>query len=150
MALYIFDLIDKSPDLTFFAAALRHIGYDGMLSVPPPSNPNVTGDNALYYTIFAPTNEAYIKFGYADIAAINADDPFNLQYYIDTYIIPGKVFTSAFIGGYQFDGANFYVQADGFSIFSVGNVGLTHIVHPDILATNGVIQVVDQVIVERH
>jgi uncharacterized surface protein with fasciclin (FAS1) repeats len=145
----IFDLINKSPDLTFFAAALKHIGYDAMLSVPPPPFPGITGDAALYYTIFAPTNEAYKKFGYPDIAAIYADDPSNLQYYIDTYIIPGKIFTSAFIGGYALDGPNYYVQADGFSIFAIGNVGLTHIIHPDIVTTNGVIHIVDQVIVSH-
>lgn len=145
----IFDLINKSPDLTFFAAALKHIGYDAMFSVPPPPNPYITGDAALYYTLFAPTNEAYKKFGYPDIAAIYADAPSNLQYYIDTYIIPGKVFTSAFIGGYALAGANYYVQADGFSIFAIGNVGLTHIIHPDIVATNGVIHIVDQVIVSH-
>ncbi len=122
----IFDLINKSPDLTFFAAALKHIGYDAKLSVPPPPNPYVTGDAAIY-----------------------ADDPANLQYYIDTYIFPGKLFTSAFIGGYGFNFSNYYVEADGFSIFAIGNVGLTHIIHPDIVTTNGVIHIVDQVIVSH-
>jgi len=136
----IFDLINKSPDLTFFAAALKHIGYDARLSAPGPN----LGNSSPYWTVLAPTNEAYKKFGYPDTAAIYADDPNNLVQNIFYYVVQDKIFTSSFIGGGYFGG--FVVQADGFSIFSRGNVGLAHIIHPDILATNGVIQVVDQVL----
>lgn len=145
----IFDLISKSPNLTFFATILKHMGYDTILSVPPPPSIYVTGDDALYYTVLAPTDEAYKKFGYADTAAINADSSGNLQSYISSYIIRGKVLTSSFIGGYTFfNRYNFYAETDGLSIFSPGNVGLTNIIHPDIIATNGVLDIVDQVIAD--
>lgn len=138
----IFDFINKSPDLTFFAAALKHIGYDARLSALAPT----LGNSSPYWTVLAPTNEAYKKSGYPDIASIYADDPTNLVQHIFTYVIQGKFFTSDFIGGGYLGLTGFIVQADGFSISSNGNVGFTHIIHPDIVTTNGVVQVVDQVL----
>eukprot|EP01132_Coremiostelium_polycephalum_P023670 gene23670-28229_t len=137
----LFDLINKSPDLTFFAAALKHIGYDKVLSLPPPPDPNVSGDAALYYTVFAPTDAAYKKFGYPDINAINAADPFVMKNQIDDYyLMRGKLLTSGFIGGYVFLFNNYYVMADGRSIFIRGNAEPTHIIRPVGILTNGALQ----------
>jgi uncharacterized surface protein with fasciclin (FAS1) repeats len=144
----LFEMISKSPDLTFFTAALKRIGYDTKISAAPVVPSYVTGDGALYWTVFAPTNNAYKVFGYPDIASINNADPSQLQMLINTYVIQGqKLLTSGFMGGFPINNNAFYIDTDGFTIETKGNVSPTHIIRPDIIATNGVLQVVDQVIV---
>ncbi|WP_316843902.1 fasciclin domain-containing protein [Pedobacter psychrodurus] len=150
----VFATISKTPDLTIYTAILKRIGQDGALSVPPPINPNNPdySDLGLYYTVFAPTNDAFKTFGYPDIQSVENTDVSVLQQLIvrDTYLRQGKLLTSVFKGGYNLSsGSGFYVEADGFAIFTAGNLSLTHIIRPDIIATNGIVQVIDQVMVAR-
>ena len=139
------ELIGSSPDLSYYAAAINHIGWD--FSGAP--NTGQTDDNGKYYTLFAPTNEAFIKFGFPDIDAINNSDVSQMQNWITNFRLYGKLFTSGFLGGYSFVYQYYYVQADGLTIITAGNLYPTHIIRPDVVATNGVLQVVDQFYLTR-
>jgi len=148
----LFATINKIPSLAIFTAVLKKIGQADVISVPPPKNPYNPneGDGGLYYTVFAPTNDAFKNIGYPDVAAIENSDVSTLQRLItETHIMRSKYLTSGFKGGYSFFYDYYYVAADGFTIITKGNVLPTHIIGPDIIATNGVMQIVDQVIVQR-
>lgn len=137
----IFSIISKTENLTLMTAVIKKLG---LITKYTTAFPNNNG----YYTLFAPTDDAFKKFGYPDIASIENADPTVLQNVFYSLTLDGgaRRFTSGFKGGYDIRGQYLYVQTDGFTIISTGNTLPTHIIRPDILATNGIIQVVDQVI----
>ncbi|GAA4312354.1 fasciclin domain-containing protein [Mucilaginibacter gynuensis] len=138
----IFSLISKTEDLTLFTAAVKRAGYENKYSAQ---------QQQYYYTLFAPTNEAFKKFGYPDVASIENADPVLLQRIFNSLIFDRgttRLLTSAFRGGYALGYKYIYVQTDGFTIIATGNIMPTHIIRPDIMATNGVIHVVDQVMAQ--
>ncbi|KAI9452625.1 FAS1 domain-containing protein [Russula earlei] len=136
-------------------------GY--MLSVPLFGN-----------TVLAPTDSAFKAFGYTDSFAVANDTARLINGYYDAstfvshpgflqaYIFTGFDFTCDFMGGYQiyysqtsapvkFRGFNgsMYTSVDGTSFtgkgISIGNP--VKIIGPNIVATNGLIQKVNQVFV---
>lgn len=132
------DIIQKTPNLTLLAAAIKALNLESKYST--------IGVNSTYWALFAPTDDAFKKFGYPDVAAINAD-PSKLQLILQVNTLGSaqKLFTSSFLGGYAIGGEGFYVETDGFTIISEGNTTPIHIIHGNIVATNGVLHVVDQV-----
>lgn len=133
------DWIRQQPDLTFFAAVLDRTGYASQVSSTDPRG----------RLVFAPVNDAYRKLGYADLDAINNADLSLLKTPLEETVITPRLFTADFIGGYSFNYDAFYVNADGVTITTAGNIAPVHIIRPDIMGTNGVLQVVDQVILLR-
>lgn len=132
------DIIKKTPNLTLLAAAIKVSNLENKYAT--------IGVNSTYWALLAPTDDAFKKFGYPDVASINADPsklPLILQ--ANTLGSAQKLFTSSFLGGYAIGGKGFYVEADGFTLISVGNTTPIHIIHGNIVATNGVLHVVDQV-----
>jgi uncharacterized surface protein with fasciclin (FAS1) repeats len=127
------EMIRQQPDLTFFAAVLDRTGYAI----------NLTQDDGSGIYVFAPDNDAYKKLGYASIDAINQADINVLSKPLQDM---ARLFTADLIGGFSFNYDLFYAGLDGFTLFSTGNITPTHIIKPDILGTNGVLHVVDQVI----
>jgi uncharacterized surface protein with fasciclin (FAS1) repeats len=151
--------ITHQPDLTLFATAIRTLKLDTFLvkSPPVPINPYVPPIGIPTVTVMAPDDNAFREYGFADTTAIKNTDPVLLKQFIFYYFKLGNNFTSVLLGGAQFGAAvydannygtrRFVVESDGFTITASGNVAAPHIIRPDILATNGVIQVVDQVII---
>ncbi|WP_142684944.1 fasciclin domain-containing protein [Chitinophaga polysaccharea] len=133
------DWIRRQPELTFFAAVLDRTGYASQVANTDP----------LGKLVFAPVNEAYKKLGYTDLDAINNADLFILQAPMQEMVRSPRLFTADFLGGYSFNYDYFYVNADGFTITAIGNIAPVHIIRPDIMGVNGVIQEVDQVILLR-
>lgn len=134
----VFEMISKAKNLTLLTAAIKKMGYETKYSTLPQG----------YFTFFAATDDAFKKFGYPDVASIQNANPAVLQTLFINFSINGgpRLFTSGFRGGYDIRAQYLYVQTDGFTIISTGNILPTHITQPDILATNGIIHVVDQVI----
>ncbi|PSL47971.1 putative surface protein with fasciclin (FAS1) repeats [Chitinophaga niastensis] len=147
------DVIQQSPDLTLFTAATHLLGYD---TIFVKANP-LPGYHGLYVslTVLAPNDAAFGAYGFADVNAIKQADPVVLRSFIQFYFKPGTSLTSSFLGGTilgdaLFDLVNpriYKIQADGITFTTSGNVVPPHIVRPDVIATNGVVQVVDQVII---
>jgi len=125
---------------------------DGVLHeltrVPFPPTDNLFTLISKNKNLFAPTDDAFKKFGYPDIASIQNSNPAILQSLVYNCILDGgsRFFTSGFRGGYDIRSQFLYIDIDGFTIISTGNELPTHIIGPDMLATNGILHVVDQVI----
>lgn len=142
----IYSIISKSPDMTMFAAVLRKANLADKYSKPPPTFPYSTpGDGTMYYTLFAPNDDAFRKAGFANVDAINNYQGPLLDHIVGDYVYPGKLLTSTFKGGYALFSDAEYVDFDGLTIISTGNLTPTRIVRPDVMATNGTIQVVNQI-----
>lgn len=102
-------------------------------------------------TVFAPTNQAFEILGFTDVdglvAALGVDGLRNVLLY---HVVGGRVFSSDLVDGQEVTALNegkFTVDLSGPSIIDANNdvsnlvVGLL-----DVQATNGVIHVIDKVI----
>lgn len=140
----LYTTIAGMPNLTFFLAALKRGGNDVMVK---------TGwwFDGRPITVLAPDNNAWKKAGYNSIADIENEDPDKMKNWIldNQYISPDVNLTANFKGGFNFSGEFLYVLADGMTLVSKGNVSPTQITQPDIIASNGVLHVIDQAFVQR-
>lgn len=136
----LWDLVQRDPDLTLFLACVKHAGAPYVDYLKGTSPVLATS------TVFAPVNDAYKKIGLGDTTTINAQDPYLMGNQLYNFFSgPALLFTANFIGGYSLNYQSVFISGDGFTIHSTGNVMPTHIVVPDLLTTNGVLQKVDQV-----
>lgn len=134
------------PELTFLVAAVVKCNLQGLLSQPGP------------YTVFAPTDQAFKDAGIASIDAINAMTPAQvtaLTGILANHVLAGNLgnkFTSelpestsvtSFGGGSLQIGSftNGVMTIQSKSITTPANMGI-----PDVLCTNGVVHVIDRVL----
>ena len=96
------------------------------------------------FTVFAPTDEAFAKIPKADLDALLADKE-KLTAVLTYHVVPGKVLAKDVVG---LDSAK-TVQGGEIDIETEGGVTVdgAKVVKTDIMATNGVIHVIDTVIV---
>jgi len=126
-----------NPDFSILATAVTAAGLDGALGHP--------GD---IYTVFAPTNDAFAALGSDTINALLAD-PAALENVLRTHIIPGTVVdaaTALSLVGFDIQAGNgeiIKLRLDGDDLF----INNAKIIATDIEAVNGVIHVIDAVIV---
>jgi uncharacterized surface protein with fasciclin (FAS1) repeats len=103
------------------------------------------------YTFFAPTNAAFMAIGDSSIAAIQQIPIDSLNRLLLTNIIPGQVFSSDFpLDSVRFSYAGdslFFSTILGNTITSVGDSSISaSIIQTNILATNGLIHIVNQIL----
>lgn len=130
-----------NPDFTFLVAAVLK------------ANPNVaallSGDGPL--TVFAPTNAAFMKAGFKTIEDVtNADSDF-LTSVLAYHVVPGRVFSSDLTNNMtvtMFAGGDTKITLNGGAkILGEGNgMEAFNIVKTNIVTTNGVIHVIDGVL----
>lgn len=136
----------KKPELTFLVAAVVRSGLAATLSDPTAN-----------FTIYAPTDAAFIAAGFPNVAAVSAADPTFLQTVLlnhavgRTGAIKGKftseqtALTEMTAGGGTLTYSAF---ANGtFTVKSNGTATPANMVIPDIQCTNGVVHVIDKVLV---
>jgi len=101
-------------------------------------------------TVFAPTNQAFIDAGFATTAAINAADPATLRNIILSHVIPARVFSSNLAAGTvataQGTNVTIALPASGATVSGTGNTAAAGIIATDVVATNGVIHVINTVL----
>ena len=102
-------------------------------------------------TVFAPTNAAFIAAGFADIAAINAASPDILSVILQHHVIAGtRVFSSDLTNGATVDTGvgvvTIGITGSGATVEGAANGTPSNIVAANIMARNGVIHVIDQVL----
>ncbi len=135
----------KNPELTFLVAAVIRSGLAPTLSDPTAN-----------FTIYAPTDAAFIAAGFPNVAAVSAADPMVLQAVLlnhavgRTGTIKGKftseqtALTEMTAGGGTLTYSAF---ANGtFTVKSNGTATPANMVIPDIQCTNGVVHVIDKVL----
>ncbi|HTL10148.1 MAG TPA: fasciclin domain-containing protein, partial [Chitinophagaceae bacterium] len=101
-------------------------------------------------TVFAPTNQAFINAGFATIDAINAADPAALTTILTYHVIAGRVFSSDLVNGAKVptvNGGTVEIQLNGGArVKGKSNTSASNILITDIVASNGVVHVIDQVL----
>jgi uncharacterized surface protein with fasciclin (FAS1) repeats len=170
-------VMEKSPDMTFFAALVNHVQTLNLLMANPDPNSVYSGFNynqgtAVFgNTLLVPTDSAFRAFGYPDSASLYNDSVYLVTGYINPpllgpYIINGFFFTADLKGqitiGKAPNGIGFRLPSgvNGDLVTSLDGMSLTgagiapgnpiKIIGPDIIATNGVIQKINQVFISHN
>ncbi|MEC3877880.1 fasciclin domain-containing protein [Chryseobacterium salviniae] len=101
-------------------------------------------------TVFAPTNQAFINAGFTSIASIQAANPNTLASILTYHVISARVFSSDLTEGATpatLNGANVTITlSGGAKVKGNGNPSASNITSTDIMATNGVVHVIDRVL----
>jgi uncharacterized surface protein with fasciclin (FAS1) repeats len=102
-------------------------------------------------TVFAPVNNAFRALGFATIDAINAADPNALTAILTYHVVPGRVFACDLSNGIQAATANgakltIGIAGSAASVKGLSNPTASAIIGTNLMATNGVVHVIDQVL----
>lgn len=101
-------------------------------------------------TVFAPTNQAFINAGFTSIASIQAANPNTLANILTYHVISARVFSSDLTEGATpatLNGANVTITlSGGAKVKGNGNPSASNITSTDIMAINGVVHVIDRVL----
>jgi uncharacterized surface protein with fasciclin (FAS1) repeats len=130
----------KKPELTFLVAAVVKSGLAATLSDP---NAN--------FTIYAPTDAAFIAAGFPNVAAVSAAPAATLQAVLLNHAIGGGKFTSeqTALTAMTAGGGMLTYSAFNNGVFTVKSAGITspaNMVIPDIKCTNGIVHIIDKVL----
>ena len=102
------------------------------------------------FTVFAPTNNAFRAAGFPDTASINAAAPNVLTNILTYHVIAGRVFSSDLTNGAMpttVNGETVSISlGSGAQVKGHSNTSASNIIGTNIMATNGVIHVIDQVL----
>ena len=133
------EIVSADPELSLLLAAVLRAGLADAVS----------GEGK--FTVFAPTNDAFIAAGFADAAAINAADEATVAAIVNAHVLTTNVFASDLS-----DGAK-VVTLDTTKSLLVGTTppsvkidgsanAASNIINANITATNGVIHKIDKVL----
>lgn len=104
------------------------------------------------FTVFAPTNQAFRDAGFATVNDINSADPDVLTGILTYHVLAGRVFSSDLTEGAQpttLDGAKLTITlSDGAKVKGTGNSTPANIIGANIMASNGVIHVINKVLLK--
>ncbi|MBN8784748.1 MAG: beta-Ig-H3/fasciclin [Sphingobacteriales bacterium SCN 48-20] len=132
-----------NSNLTYLVAAVQRAGASGTdiaaaLSAAGP------------LTVFAPTNQAFIDAGFPTIASIQSADPNTIKNILLYHVLNARVFSSDLTEGATpatLQGGNVTITlAGGAKVKGAGNSTAAAITGTNIVATNGVIHVIDKVL----
>lgn len=102
------------------------------------------------FTVFAPVNQAFINAGFATTDAIKAADPDALAKILTYHVIAGRIFSSDLTNNAEPSTVNGesvkILLGSGAQVQGKSNTSPSNIVATDIVTTNGVIHVIDQVL----
>ncbi|MBL7704156.1 MAG: fasciclin domain-containing protein [Taibaiella sp.] len=136
-------LAQSNPDLSLLVAAVLRAseGTTNVASVLSGNGP---------FTVFAPTNAAFQAAGFPDAAAIQAADPNTLAGILTYHVIAARVFSSDLSEGAMpatVNGGTVTITlSGGAKVKGAGNTTASNITATDMMATNGVVHVVDAVL----
>ena len=133
----IVDIAASNPDFSTLVTAVQAAGLTETLAGPGP------------YTVFAPTNDAFAKLPAGTVETLlepaNKDQLTSILTY---HVVPAAVMAADVTAGdvTTVNGATFSVSTDGGVVISDGQGGTANVVQTDIVASNGVIHVIDAVL----
>lgn len=136
-------LAQSNPNLSFLVAAVVRASQ---------GTTNVAGvlSGAGPFTVFAPTNTAFQNAGFATVEAIQQANPNTLASILTYHVIGARVFSSDLTEGARpatVNGANVTITlAGGAKVKGNTNTTASNITATDIVASNGVVHVIDAVL----
>lgn len=130
----IVEIAAGNENFSTLVAAVVAAGLDGVLAGEGP------------FTVFAPTNDAFAALPAGTVDAL-LNDPAALTEILLYHVVSGRVFSSDLSNGpvSTVNGQSFQVNADDFQITDAGGE-VANIIAANIQGTNGVIHVIDRVI----
>jgi len=132
------ELAIANPNFSYLVAAVVRADLAGALAGDGP------------FTVFAPTNDAFIAAGFATEADIQAADPAVLQSILLYHVIGARVFSSDLTEGAQpatlAGGTVTVTLGGGAKVKGASNATASNIIGTNVIGTNGVIHVIDQVL----
>lgn len=106
------------------------------------------GDGPL--SVFAPTNQAFMDAGFATAEAIQAADPATLTSILTYHVVAGQVFSNSLTDGMNAATVNggdlTFSLGGGAAVKGSGNATASKITGADMVVDNGVIHIIDQVL----
>jgi uncharacterized surface protein with fasciclin (FAS1) repeats len=139
----IVETAQANPDFSYLVAAVLRAsqGSTNVAEVLSGNGP---------FTVFAPTNDAFKSAGFATIADINNADPNTLTSILTYHVIAGRIFSSDLTNGAQpvtVNGAKVIIGlTNGATVKGNANTTPSKIISTNLVTTNGVIHVIDQVL----
>ena len=127
-----------NPNFTYLVAAVVRANLAATLSGAGP------------FTVFAPTNQAFIAAGFPTIASIQAADPAVLTGILTYHVVGARVFSSDLTEGLKpttVNGGTVTITlTGGAKVKGNKNQTASSVTQANLVTTNGVIHVIDQVL----
>ncbi|KYP16257.1 fasciclin domain-containing protein [Flavihumibacter sp. CACIAM 22H1] len=137
-------LAAANPNLSLLVAAVLRAGASGtdVAAILGSDGP---------FTVFAPTNQAFVAAGLPSVEAINTTDPSFLLNILAYHVLVGtRVFSSDLVNGASvetFQGGSLKISLGSTAtVKGNSNTAASKIILTDLVATNGVVHVIDQVL----
>lgn len=142
-------IVQGNPDFSYLLAAATRAGQGDSSVLAALSS------SAAAYTVFAPTNQAFIDAGFPTEASLTAANADTLASIILYHVVPGRVFGSDLVNGNVATAAGDSLAVNvsgGLKLAGKGN-GANAANIPattaNTLATNGVVHVIDRVLLPK-
>ncbi len=136
-----------NPNFTYLVAAVQRAsqGSTNVAQVLSGTGP---------FTVFAPVNQAFIAAGFPTIESISAADPALLTSILTYHVVADRVFSTNLSSGNvpTVQGGNVAVDlTNGVRLTGAGNGGnAAGVTGADLVATNGVVHVIDRVLLPAN
>ncbi len=138
------EMAQANPDLSYLVAAVTRAASSSQVVLDALSSPGGA------YTVFAPTNQAFIDAGFPTEASLTAADPATLTSILLYHVVPGRVFSTNLTTGDANTAATTPIEVNvGTGVTIIGNGNGTDaatVTSANMLATNGVVHVIDGVL----
>ena len=129
------------PELSYLVAAVLRAneGNTKVVDILSSAGP---------FTVFAPTNQAFINAGFTTIASIQAANPNTLANILTYHVIAARVYSTILTTGAvaTAQGSNVTINTSTGTVKGTSNNTPSNIVNVNIPASNGVVHVIDTVL----
>ena len=140
------EVVLADTSFSFLAAAVIRASQGGTNVVSELTKGSI-------YTIFAPINDAFRNAGFLTINAINQADPNTLASILTYHVLAGRIFSSDLSDGITATAINsgelsIGITSTGATVKGTSNTTAANITTVNMMASNGVIHVIDKILLK--